>query len=103
MKGLSVIAAAVMLTACASKGTVRPPDDTAAEYQRIADNASQHLICKRQAVLGTRVDSLVCVTPEDLKAQRENAADVMRDIQANTPINNQPTPPTPPPVSSPAR
>src|SRR5262249_25339071 len=98
MKGLSVIAiAAMILSACAT------PKRTDDDYQRLADNASQHLICKRQAVLGTRVDSLVCVTPEELKAQRENAADVMREIQANTPVNGQPPPPTPPPASSPPR
>jgi len=110
MKGeisLSLVAAAVMLCACASKGSVSPKsadtsaqDETATEYQRLAENAGQRLICKRQAVLGTRVDSLVCVTEAEMKAQREQAADVMRDIQANTPMNRQGAPdPAPPPPS----
>lgn len=104
---LSIVAAVVMLVACASKGSVGAKsadagaqDETAAEYQHLAENASQRLICKRQAVLGTRVDSLVCVTEAQLKAQREQAADVMREIQANTPMNRQGAPdPAPPPPS----
>jgi hypothetical protein len=104
---LSAVAAVVMLVACASKGSVSPKptdtaaqDETAAEYQRLVDNASQRLVCKRQAVLGTRVDSVVCVTEAEMKAQREQASDVMRDIQANAPMTRQPDrapPPSPPP------
>lgn len=112
MKGeisVSLVAAAVMLCACASKGSVSPKsadtsaqDETAAEYQRLAENAGERRICKRQAVLGTRVDSLVCVTEAEMKAQREHAADVMHDIQANAPMNQQGAPPPAPPPSPPA-
>ena len=103
---LTAVATAVMLVACASKGSVpaksadtsAAQDETSSEYQRLAENASQRRICKRQAVLGTRVDSVVCVTEAEMKAQREQAADVMRDIQANTPMNRpDPVPPPSPP------
>jgi hypothetical protein len=109
---LSVVAAAVMLTACASKGAVDPKsadaatqDETSAEYKRLADNAGQRRVCKRQAVLGTRVDSVVCVTEAEMKEQREHAAEVMHDIQTNAPAN-RPGPADrapPPPPSSPPR
>src|SRR4051794_16755203 len=56
------IAAAVMLVACASKESASSrsadastQDETAAEYQRLADNVNQQLSCKRQTVLGSRV------------------------------------------------
>jgi hypothetical protein len=105
---LSIIAAAVMLVACASKGPASPKsagtdDETSAEYQRLADNAGERRVCKRQAVLGTRVDSIVCVTEAEMKAQRENAADILRDIQVNATMNPQATPAPPPPPISPSR
>jgi hypothetical protein len=100
-----------MLVACASKAPVSPePSDTTSaqdgtsdEYKRLAENVSQRRICKRQAVLGSRVDSVVCVTPEEMKAQREHAADVMRDIQASAPMDRQAPPNPPPPPSPPPR
>ena len=106
---LSAIAAALMLVACASKGSVSPGspdasarDETSLEYERLADNASQRLVCKRQAVLGSRVANVICVTEEEMKAQRENATDVLHDIRANTPMDRQrPPDPLPPPSSSP--
>jgi hypothetical protein len=109
---LVALAAAVMLVACASKGPAGPKpadttaqDETSAEYQRLVDNASQRRVCKRQAVLGTRVDSVVCFTEAELKAERERTADVMRDLQANAPINRAGAADRvpPPPPSSPPR
>jgi hypothetical protein len=104
------VAAAVMLVACASKAPVNPKsadasaqDDTSTEYKRLAENATQGRVCKRQAVVGSRIDSVVCVTPEELKAQREHAADVMRDIQASVPMDRQGPPAPPPPPSSPPK
>jgi hypothetical protein len=107
------VVAGVMLGACASKGAVNPgsadenaQDETAAEYRRLAENAGQRRVCKRQAVLGTRVDSIVCVTEAEMKAQREHATDVIRDIQANEQMTRPGTPdrnPPPPPPSSPPR
>src|SRR5262245_47478871 len=102
---LSAVAAAVTLVACASKGPAGPEpgaqDDTSAEYQRIAENATQTRVCKRQAVLGTRVDSIVCLTPAEMKAQQEHADDVMQDIRTHGPMNRQDRPPTPPPTMPP--
>ena len=106
---VSFATAAVMLVACASKGPESPKpadanvqDETSAEYQRLAENAGQRRVCKRQAVLGTRVDSIVCVTEAEMKAQREHRDEVMQDIQTNAPMNRQDRP-TPPPPSSPPR
>jgi hypothetical protein len=105
---ISAVAAAVMLVSCASKGSVNPgsvdastQDETSAEYQRLADNAKQQLSCRKQTVLGTQVPTVVCVTPAELKAQREHTDEVMHDLQANEPMNRQPAPPPPPPSSSP--
>ena len=93
---LSAITAAVMLFGCASK----PKQDEASDYQRLAENASHQRVCKRQAVSGSRIDSVVCLTEAERKAQLEHADDVMRDIQAHAPMNgppNLPPPPSPPP------
>ena len=90
---LSAVSAAVILFGCASKPA---QDETAAEYQRLAENASQERVCKRQAVLGSRIDSVVCITEAEMRAQREHADDVMRDIQAHAPMNAPPVPPPPP-------
>ena len=104
---ISAVAAAVMLVACATKSSVNPKsadagaqDETSAEYKRLVDNASQKLVCKRQAVLGSRVDNVVCMTQEEMKAQQEHADDVMRDLQSNAPTR-QPLPDLPPPPPSP--
>jgi len=106
---LSAVAAAAMLVACASKepATSKPADaitqdDTSAEYQRLADNANQQLTCKRQTVLGTRVPTVVCVTQDELKAQRERSDEAMHDIQANESMRQaMPDRPPPPPSPSP--
>ena len=59
-------------------------DKTAAEYQRLIANASkEQLICKRQAVTGTRLNSQVCVTRAEMEEQREHAEEVMRDIRSS--------------------
>jgi hypothetical protein len=104
---LSAIAAAVMLAACASKEpvttstAVSAQDETASEYQRLAENATQQRTCKRQTLLGTRVPTVVCYTQEELKAQQERSDEAMRDIQANSPDRQGTTnlPPPPPPSS----
>jgi hypothetical protein len=109
---ISVIAASVMLVACASKGPVNPTpvasagadkqDDTAAEYQSLIDNANNQLICKRQAVTGSRIGSKVCLTRADMEAQREHAMEVMRDIRESAAIARPiPDRPTSMPPSSP--
>ena len=96
-------AAAVMLIACASKESMdsrsvaaSTQDETAAEYQRLADNANQQLSCKRKTVLGSLVPTVVCVTQAELKAQREHADEVMHDLRANEPMNREALPPPPP-------
>ena len=100
---LSAVAAAAMLVACASKESLisrsvdaSTQDETAAEYQRLADNAKQQLSCKRKTVLGSLVPTVVCVTQAELKAQREHTDEVMHDLQANEPMNRQAPPPPPP-------
>ena len=114
---ISAIAAAVMLVACASKGPASSTgeasagagaqDETSSEYQRLIDNASkQQLVCRRQAVPGSRVDSQVCLTRAEMEAQRERSDEVMRDIQASEAMRRQtadrpPVPPPSPPPSTP--
>lgn len=97
------VAAAVMLGACASKESVKPgsvdastTEATSAEYQRIAENATRQISCKKQTVLGSRVPIVLCVSEADLKAQREHTDQVMHDLHANEPMNRQPLPPPPP-------
>jgi hypothetical protein len=112
--GISAIAAAVMLAACASKGPASSTqiasadagaqDQTAAEYQRLIDNASNQRICRRQAVTGTRVDRVVCMTRAEMEEQRRYADEVMRDMRESAVMSRQPNVerpqmPTPPPSS----
>jgi hypothetical protein len=102
----SAIVAAVMLAACASKGPVSAtrtvvadvtaPDKTSSEYQSLVDNASKQLVCRRQAVTGSRIGSEVCLTRAQMAAQRERAQEMMRDIKASAAIP-QPIPDRPPP------
>lgn len=106
---ISAIAAAVMLVACASKGPVSSTgmasasagaqDETSAEYQRLVDNASKQLVCRRQAVTGSRIDSQVCLTQAEIEAQRERADEVMRDMRASEAMRRQ-IPDRPPMPSS---
>jgi hypothetical protein len=105
---ISAVTAAVMLVACASKEPANPgraaagaQDETSAGYQRLAENARKQIVCKRQAVLGTRVDNVVCMTRAEMKDQQEHANEVMRDLRQSAPMNRQPVPPPPPPSASP--
>jgi hypothetical protein len=108
---ISAVAAAVMLVACASKGPVSSTadasadagaqDETSSEYQRLIDNAGkQQLVCRRQAVTGSRIDSQVCLTRAEMEAQREHADEVMRDIRASA-ATRQTMPDRPMPPSTP--
>ena len=104
---ISALAAAVMLAACASKepatskgAQASAQDETAAEYQRLAENATQQRTCKRQTLLGTRVPTVVCYTQEELKAQQDRSDEAMRDIQANSPDRQGVANRLPPPPSS---
>jgi hypothetical protein len=109
---ISAITAAVMLVACASKGPVSSTgmasantdaqDETSAEYQRLVDNASKQLVCRRQPVTGSRIDSQVCLTRAQMEEQREHADELMRDIRASEALRRQipdrpPMPPSTPP------
>jgi Flp pilus assembly protein TadD len=102
--GISTIAAAVMLVACASKGPVSSTgtasadtqDKTPSEYKSLVDNASQQVVCRKTAVTGSRIGSRVCMTRADMEAQREHALEVMRDIQSSAAIA-RPIPDGPPP------
>ncbi len=106
---IAAVAAAAMLVACASKEPVSSKsadasaqDQTSAEYQHLADNANEPLVCTKQTVLGTRVPTVVCVTQADLKAQREHTDEVMRDLQTSAAMRQAtPDPPPPPPSASP--
>ena len=109
---ISAIAAAVMLVSCASKGPVsstgtaptgaRAQDETSSEYQSLIDNASGQIVCRRQPVTGSRIESVVCVTRAEMKEQRERALQVMRDIQESAAMaRSMPTPPPSVPASTP--
>lgn len=82
---VSIIAAAVMLVSCASKG---PATSQAAgsEYQALAENASKQIICRRQAVTGSRIGTEVCMTRAQMAEQRQRAAEIMDDIRASAAI-----------------
>jgi hypothetical protein len=108
---IAAMAAAVMLVACASKAPVSSTgqasadagvkDETSAEYQRLIDNAGKEpLICKRQAITGSRVDRQVCLTRSEMEEQREHADEVMRDMQRSAASRQQmPDRPQPPSTS----
>jgi hypothetical protein len=105
---ISTVTVAAVLIACASKepvsstsGDARAQDETAAEYQRLIDNADEQRVCKKQTVLGTRVPTVVCVTQAELKAQRERTDEVMHDLQTGAPAR-QAIPDRPPPPPSPS-
>jgi hypothetical protein len=106
MKGeISAIAAAMLLIACAAKqpapsadltsASAAEKDKTSAEYQRLVANANNQLVCRRQSVTGSRIDSQVCMTRAQMKEQRERAEEVMRDMQSNSALNRQNVPDRP--------
>lgn len=108
---ISVVTAAAMLMACASKGPVKAEDAAAAdaadqapsEYQQLADNANNQMVCRWQAVTGSRIASQVCFTRAQLEEQRQRAADTVRDIQDNAAMRratlpDRPSMPTSPPA-----
>jgi hypothetical protein len=113
---VSTVAAAMLLIACAAKGPAQSTDPasaaaaekdkTSAEYQRLVANANNQIVCRRQSVTGSRIDSQVCMTRAQMKEQRERAEEVMRDMQTNSALNRQSIPdrpamPTSMPRSSP--
>lgn len=106
---ISAVAAAVMLVGCASRGPVSPAaadasaqDETSAEYQRLVDNASEQIVCRRQAVTGSRIAGQVCLTRAQMKAESERAAEAMRDMQRSAATRQQiPDRPPAPPASMP--
>jgi len=95
---ISLIAAAVMFASCASH---RPAP--LSDYQQLADNANKQIICKRQAVTGSRIESQVCFTQAQLKEQQEHAIELMRDMQQRASIARSMAerPPQPPPSTRP--
>jgi hypothetical protein len=110
---ISAIAAAVMLVAGTSKGPVsatrlasagaEAQDETSSEYQRLVDNASKQLVCRRQAVTGSRISSQVCLTRAQIEEQREHADEVLRDIRSTISRQQIPDRPQMPPSTSPTR
>lgn len=109
---MSAIAAVVLLASCASKGPVRSAvadgasaeDQTPSEYQSLVDNVSQQVVCRREAVTGSRIASEVCFTQAELKEQRDNAVEVMRTLQERAALaRQQENRPPPPPPSAPGR
>jgi hypothetical protein len=100
------IGAAVLLGACASKGPPSPAGisspsaqhETSSEYKSLVDNVGKQVICRHQVVTGSRIGSQVCLTRAEIKAQREQAAEVMRDIRSRAaiarPIPDAPRPTT---------
>src|SRR5262245_28479156 len=111
---ISAIAAAVMIVGCASKAPESPtgetaavaanPDKTSAEYQRLIDNASNQRVCKRQAVTGSRVDTMVCMTRAEMEEQQANADRIMREMRDSAASRQQipDRPPMPPPTATPS-
>ena len=105
---ISAIAAAVMLSACASKGPASSTaitsadDQTSAEYRHLIDNASkQQLICQREQVLGSRIASQVCLTRAQMEEQRRQSEDLVRDIRTRDEINRRQQIPDRPPMPQP--
>ena len=106
---ICVIATAVMIASCASKGPVSSTDmaatgvsaqgETSSEYQSLVENASQQLVCRREAVTGSRIPSQVCFTPAQLKEQREQSLEMVREMQQRAAMtrSNGDRPPSPPP------
>ena len=102
-----------MLVACASKGPVSSTeiasanpgslDGTSSESQRLIDNASKQIICRRQRVTVSRLVTVVCLTRAEWKEQRERSDEAMREIQASAASRqaNPPQQPQPPPPNTP--
>jgi hypothetical protein len=90
---ISTIAAAVLLVGCASNGPVGSTgapsaaatarDVSSSEYQQLAANASDQLVCRWEVVTGSRIGSEVCRTRAQLEEQRERSQEAMRDIRAS--------------------
>lgn len=80
---LCTITTALMLVSCASKGpaSAGAKADTPSEYQQLAENATKQVVCRRQAVTGSRIESQVCFTQAELREERERALQVMRNIR----------------------
>jgi hypothetical protein len=107
------VAAAAMLVSCASKGPVSSTepasagavahDETKSEYQTLADNAKTQVVCRRQAVTGSRIDSVVCVTRAQMEEQRQRALEVIRDMQESAALSRSMPDPLPSaPASAPS-
>lgn len=104
---VSVIATSVMLVSCASKGkptrvasaAASSQDETSSEYRKLAANAEKRIVCRRQAVTGSLIPNVVCLTPEQMQEQRENALKVMRDIEETQEMARSMADPSPPPTS----
>ena len=107
--GVSAIAATVLLTACASKApasstataAANAQDQTSAEYDRLIENATNQRICKRQAVTGSRVDKVVCLTRAEMEDQQRQADEVMREMRETANRQRIPERPPMPPQQAP--
>jgi len=97
------IGAAVMLSACASKGAVSSTgmasadtgaeDELASEYQSLIDNARRQVVCRRQPVTGSRIQNReICLTRSALEAERESALMLIDDMRTQGQAMSQPMP-----------
>ena len=79
--------------------TERPIDQWFAHYSGDHQNATNQRICKRQAVTGSRVDKVVCLTRAEMEDQQRQADEVMREMRETA--NRQRIPERPPMPSTP--
>jgi hypothetical protein len=97
------IVAAMMLGACASKGAISPTgiasagsgaqDELASEYQSLIDNVRQQVVCRREAVTGSRIQNReVCITRAAAQAERESALMMVDDMRTQSRAMSQPMP-----------
>jgi hypothetical protein len=106
---IPAIVAAVMLVGCASKGPVSSPgtasaraeSDISSEYQSLVDNASSQIVCRSGAITGSRIQKRECLTLAEIEARREQAVELMREMQARGAIVMPDRPPDMPQSTAP--
>lgn len=81
---ISLVFAAVLAAAAADPAAAGAKEDAAKE----AKPAKDEMVCKREAVLGSRMKQRVCMTAEQWDQRKQEAQDDLSAAQRNRPLNS---------------
>ncbi len=87
---ISVLFAVALMAAAADPAAAAPPGAAPSATPTKSEKADKNgLVCKREAVLGSRMKQRVCLTQADWDQRKTQAKDELDAAQRNQPMNTR--------------